>query len=150
MSVWLYVNKNYWHLTDLGETRKSLCFQGSKINTQNFHYSLATRLIELLIKEIKEASFDVRDLMQCRCNDQFLMLSKASIPEIYQQQSIFPSYYDVEILEILLWCRIYSLHGQNRMDIFEGSRNERLKLIKADKLFTTIRWLGLSAIEKRM
>ena len=61
------------------------------------------------------------------------MLSKASIPEIYQQQSIFPSYYDVEILEILLWCRIHSLHGQNRMDFFEDSRNERSKLIKASQ-----------------
>ena len=50
-------------LTDLGETRKSLCFQGSQINTKNFHYSVATPLIELLIKEIKEALFDVKDLM---------------------------------------------------------------------------------------
>ena len=53
----------YWHLTDLGEKRKSLCFQGSKINTQNLHYSVATPLIELLIKEITEALFDVKDLM---------------------------------------------------------------------------------------
>ena len=37
-------------LTDLGETRKSLCFKGSQVNIQNFHYSLATPLIELLIK----------------------------------------------------------------------------------------------------
>ena len=47
-------------LTDLGETKKSLCFQGSQINTQNFHYSAAITLIELLIKEIKEALFDVK------------------------------------------------------------------------------------------
>ena len=53
----------YWHLTDLGETRKPLCFQGSQINIRNFHYSVATPLIELLIKEIKEALFDVKDLM---------------------------------------------------------------------------------------
>ena len=53
----------YWHLTDLWETPKSLCFQGSKINTQNFHYSVATPLIELLMKETKEALFDVKDLM---------------------------------------------------------------------------------------
>ena len=45
-------------LTDLGETKKSLCFQGSQINKQNFHYSAAIPLIELLIKEIKEALFD--------------------------------------------------------------------------------------------
>ena len=42
---------------------KSLWFQSSKINTQNFHYSVATPLIELLIKEIKEALFDVKKLM---------------------------------------------------------------------------------------
>ena len=47
-------------LTDLGETNKYLCFQGSQINTQNFHYSAAIPLIELLIKEIKEALFDVK------------------------------------------------------------------------------------------
>ena len=47
-------------LTDLGETKKSLCFQGSQINKQNFHYSAAIPLIELLIKEIKEALFDVK------------------------------------------------------------------------------------------
>ena len=49
-------------LTDLGETRKSLYFQGSQINTQNFHYSVATPLIELLITKMTEA-FDVKDLM---------------------------------------------------------------------------------------
>ena len=38
-------------LTDLGETRKSLCFQGRQITIQNFHYSVATSLIELLIKK---------------------------------------------------------------------------------------------------
>ena len=46
-------------LTDLGETRKSLSLQGSQINIQNFHYSVATPLIELLVKEIKKA-FDVK------------------------------------------------------------------------------------------
>ena len=56
------------------------------------------------------------------------MLSEASITEIYQHQSISPSYYDVENIK-----KIYSLYGQNRMDIFEGSHNERSKLIKASQ-----------------
>ena len=43
-------------LTDLGETRKSLCFQGSQIIIQNFYCSVATSLIELLIKEIRKHS----------------------------------------------------------------------------------------------
>ena len=38
-------------LTDLGQTRKPLCFKGSQINIRNFHYSVATPLIELLIKQ---------------------------------------------------------------------------------------------------
>ena len=42
-------------LTDLGETRKSLRFQGSQINIQNFHYSVATLIIEILIKINKES-----------------------------------------------------------------------------------------------
>ena len=50
-------------MTDLRETQKPLCFQGSQINIRNFHYSVVTPLIELLIKEIKEALFDVKDLM---------------------------------------------------------------------------------------
>ena len=75
------------------------------------------------------------------------MLSKASIPEIYQHQSIIPSYYDVENTK-----KIYSFYGQNRMDIFEGSRNEWSKLIKASQecFLKAIRWLSLSTIEKRM
>ena len=67
-------------LTDLGETRKSLSLQGSQINIQNFHYSVATPLIELLVKEIKEA-FDVKG---CPC----FMFSTASILEIYLHQLI--------------------------------------------------------------
>ena len=39
----------YWHVTDLRETQKPLCFQGSQINIRNFHYSVVTPLIELLI-----------------------------------------------------------------------------------------------------
>ena len=38
-------------------------FSGQPNNTKNFHYSVATPLIELLIKEIKEALFDAKDLM---------------------------------------------------------------------------------------
>ena len=53
----------YWHLTDLEETRKFSYFQGSQINTQNFHYSAATPLNKLLTQEIKEALFDVKDLI---------------------------------------------------------------------------------------
>ena len=56
------------------------------------------------------------------------MLSTASIPEIYHHQSIFPPYYSVENIK-----KIYSLYRQNRMDIFEGSRNERSRLIKASQ-----------------
>ena len=48
-------------VTCLGEAPKSLCFQGYQINTQNFHYSVVTPLIGLLIKETNEALFDVKD-----------------------------------------------------------------------------------------
>ena len=56
------------------------------------------------------------------------MLSTASIPEIYQHQSIFPSYYSVENFK-----KIYLFYGQNRMDVFEGSRNEQWNLIKTSQ-----------------
>ena len=66
------------------------------------------------------------------------MLSTASIPEIYLSTPID--------LPVLFYGRenikkIYSFYGQNRMDIFEGSRNERSKLIKANQgcFLTTIR-----------
>ena len=112
--------------TDLGETQKSLCFQGSQINTRKFHYSVATPIIELLIKEIKETLFDVKKIMSYWCNAPFVMLSTVSMPEIHQHQSIFPSYYGIENIK-----KIYSLYGQNRMDILEGKPNEQLQLIKA-------------------
>ena len=50
-------------VTCLGEIPKSSCFQGHQINKQNFHYSVVTPLIGLLIKETNEALFDVKDSM---------------------------------------------------------------------------------------
>ena len=44
--------------TDLGQAQKFLFFKGRQINKQNFHYIVATPLVALLIKEIKE-SFNV-------------------------------------------------------------------------------------------
>ena len=52
--------QEYIKIWQIKEKHENPCFQGSKIN---FYYSVATPLIDLLIKEIKEALFDVKDLM---------------------------------------------------------------------------------------
>ena len=98
-------------LTDLGETRKSLRFQGSQINIQNFHYSVAKPIIELLIKEIKEA-FNAKE---------------------YPVLDAFHSFHPRNILTpndllsdyvVKNAKKIYSFYGQNRADIYEGRCNE--------------------------
>ena len=71
-------------LTDLGETRKSLSFQGGggggggagQLNIQNFNYSVATPLIKLLTKEIKEG-FDVK---KCPVLDAFHSFHPRNLP----------------------------------------------------------------------
>ena len=98
-------------LTDLGETRKSLRFQGSQINIQNFQYSVATSIIELLIKEIKEA-FNVKEYPVL---DAFHSFHPRNIPT----PNDLLSDYGVENV-----MKIYSFYGQNRVDIYEGRCNE--------------------------
>ena len=107
-------------LKDLGETRKSLRFQGSQINIQNFQYSVATSIIELLIKEIKEA-FNVKEYPVL---DAFHSLHPRNTPT----PNDLPFDYGVENAK-----KIYSFYGQNRTDIYEGRRNEGSKLIKASQ-----------------
>ena len=107
-------------LTDLGETQKFLRFQGSQINIQNFHYSVATPIIELLMKEIKEA-FDVKEYPFL---DAFHSFHPRNIPKLND----LPSDHGVENAK-----KIYSFYGQNRIYIYEGRRNEGSKLIKASQ-----------------
>ena len=91
-------------LTDLGETRKSLRFKGSQINIQNFRYSVATPIIELLIKEIKEA-FNVKEYPVL---DAFHSFHPRNMPRPID----LPSDYGVENAK-----KIYSFYGQNRIDM---------------------------------
>ena len=98
-------------MTDLGETRKSLRFQGSQINIHNFHYSVAKPIIELLIKEIKEA-FNVKEYPVL---DAFHSFPPRNIPT----PNDLLSDYGVENAK-----KIYSFYGQNTVDIYEGRCNE--------------------------
>ena len=98
-------------MTDLGKTQKFLRFQGSQINIRNFHYCLATPIIELLIKEIKEA-FNVKE---CPVLDTFHSFHPRNIPTPNDLQSN----YGVENAK-----KKNSFYGQNRIDIYEGRRTE--------------------------
>ena len=91
-------------LKDLGETRKSLRYQGSQINIQNFQYSVATSIIELLIKEIKEA-FNVKEYPLL---DAFHNLHPRNTPT----PNDLPSDYGVENAK-----KIYSFYGQTFMKV---------------------------------
>ena len=89
---------------DLGETRKSLRYQGSQINIQNFQYSVATSIIELLIKEIKKA-FNVKEYPLL---DAFHSLHPRNTPT----PNDLPSDYGVENAK-----KIYSFYGQTFMKV---------------------------------
>ena len=105
-------------LTDLGKTRKSLRCQCGQINIQNFHYSVAAPMIKLLIKEIREAS----DVKEYPILHAFHNFHPRNIPTPIDLLSD----YGAENAK-----KIYSFYGQNRINIYEGRRNEGSKLIKA-------------------
>ena len=81
---------------------------------------MAKPIIELLIKEIKEA-FNVKEYPVL---DAFHSLHPRNTPT----PNDLPSDYGVENAK-----KIYSFYGQNRIDIYEGRRNEGSKLIKASQ-----------------
>ena len=83
-------------LADLGQAQKSFCFKGRQINIQSFHYIVATPLVALLIKEIKE-SFNVYPVLikeyeriSCSC------ALHNFHPSITPTAGDLPFYYDVE------------------------------------------------------
>ena len=81
---------------------------------------MATPLIELLIKEKKDA-FDVKEYAAL---DAFHNFHPRNIPTPVD----LPSDYGIENAK-----KIYLFYGQNRIDIYEGRRNKGLKLIKASQ-----------------
>ena len=81
---------------------------------------MTTPLIELLLKDIKEA-FDVKKYPVL---DAFHSFHPRNVPTLID----LPSDYDVENVK-----KIYSFYGQNRIDIYERRRNEGSKLIKASQ-----------------
>ena len=90
---------------------------------------MATPLIELLIKEIKEAS-DVKEYLVLYA---FHSFHPRNIPTPVD----LPSDYGVENAK-----KIYLFYGQNRKDIYEVRRNEGSKRTKESQMFfTTMRWL---------
>ena len=89
------------------------------ISTKNFHNRVAIRLLNNLIAEIEEA-FAVSDF---QITDGFQVLKSENIPINLN--------HDCEMMEDI--DKIFSFYGENKINLFQGERNETVSIIKCTK-----------------
>lgn len=94
---------------DFQSTRKNLRNQGCQMKVENFHTNIAQNLLIKLVKEVEEA-FDVSDFPIIDAFHSFDPRNLLATAE--------PSY-GLDVAK-----RIYDFYGYNKVDIFQGQRNE--------------------------
>ena len=115
-----YVNNRYFIniISDFQAQIKNLGSHLSQTSINNFHSRFAIPIIKKLILEIEEA-FNITDFPVM---DAFHVFDPRNIPKD------FPSGYGVNEIDL-----IYDFYGSNKINIFQGQRNQATVIIKFSK-----------------
>ena len=105
-------------ISDLQAQRKNLRSPLSQTSINNFHSRVAIPIIKKLILEIEEA-FNATDFLVM---DAFHAFDPRNIPKD------LPSGYGEKEIDL-----VYDFYGSNKINIFQGKRNEATAIIKCSK-----------------